>query len=116
MSQVEMECQVIFTALLDSEIYKAHQDFFQEYQFHSDFFGKLAGIIEEIYCNSGDYDIIDVLDSFVSRFGADRSKLKEAFAEGLESITSIIGAERCMEELLKTETPEGHTSGADESS
>lgn len=114
MNRVEMEWQVIFGVLLDHEIYETHLDFFEKYSFQNDFFGKLAETIGELYGNGGDYDIIDVLDSFVSKFGADRCKLKAAFAMGMESVTSIIGVERCMVELLEIETPEGHTSGADE--
>lgn len=98
LTQAQIECQVIFGVLVDSDIYKAHTEFFDKYHFHNDFFEELSETIKELY-SVGIYDIIEVVNSIERKCEIDRSIIKGAIAKGLESVASVKDIDRCIKEL-----------------
>ncbi len=105
-SRREMECQLIFAAIMDSDIYKQNIEFFKTYRFESDFFGKLAKVYAYLW-DKGTYDIIALLEEFKQRYGVDTCKLKSALAEGMKSVPSFQFVETCIAELSKYTLPRG---------
>lgn len=109
----QLESQTVYAAIIDSEIYERHKEFFKGHHFRNDLIGKLAEITAETY-DRGECDIGAVLDSFVHKYGVSRTKTKFMLAKGITSVKSLSKAESAITEFTKKQAPEGHTTGADE--
>lgn len=112
--QNRMECQVIFGAILDGEIYEKHRDFFESYTFSNDLFNKLSETLREFYADNRAEDIKTFAQFFIDKYQADRSRVCVMLAEGMSSVKSLTTVEQYMNRLMKSKTPKGHTLGADE--
>lgn len=99
--QDQMECQVIFGAILDGEIYTEHRDFFESYTFSNDLFNKLSEALREFYADNRAEDIKAFAQFFIDKYQADCSKVCEMLAKGMSSVKSLTAVEQYMNRLTK---------------